>query len=66
MQRYCELLRRKLDELRMDVHTFFRVSHVWCFGTDPDLNDDVAQFRLHSVIPRYVVRYLDNLYQGEH
>lgn len=59
MMRYHELLRRKLDELQMEVHPFFRVAHVWSFGTDPDLNDDVAQYRIHGIIPIYVSKYLD-------
>lgn len=59
--RYHELLRQKLDELRLDVYTFFRLAHIYSFGTDPDISTDVAQFSLHAIIPRYVEKYLDTL-----
>ncbi len=61
MIRYHELLRKKLSETRTDEQTFFRLAHIYCFGTDPDLSNDVAQFKLHAIIPRYVVRYLDSM-----
>lgn len=64
MQRYHEKLRRKLEELRIDVHTFFRIAHVHEFGTDPDMSNQVAQWRMHAVIPRFVCDYLDSL-EGE-
>ena len=51
----------KLNQLRLDDVTFFRIAHVWAFGTDPDLSTDVAQYRLHALIPRYVVSYLKTL-----
>ena len=63
MIRYQELLKRKLDELRTDVHTFFRLAHIYRFGTDPDLSNEVAQYQLHAVIPRYVEAYLDTLWR---
>jgi len=53
-----EMRRLKVDEL-----TFFRIAHVWSFGTDPDLHDDVAQYKLHAVIPKYVEKYVQNLQQ---
>jgi hypothetical protein len=65
VQRYHELLHRKLTELRTDVYTFFRLAHVWSFGTDPDLSNEVAQYRMHAVIPKYVCTYLDSLTKGE-
>ncbi len=51
----------KLNQLNVDDITFFRIAHVWAFGTDPDLSSDVAQYRLHTLIPRYVVSYLKSL-----
>lgn len=51
----------KLNQLKVDAHTFFRIAHVWAFGTDPDLSNDVAQYELHALIPRYVVSYLKSL-----
>lgn len=65
MQRYCEMLRRKLEELRTDVHTFFRIAYCYKFGCTPDLNDDVSQFKMHMIVPIYVREYLDMLFQGE-
>jgi hypothetical protein len=50
-----------MNKLKVDNLTFFRMAHVWCFGTDPPLHDDVAQFLLHSVVPKYVERYLAHL-----
>jgi hypothetical protein len=55
---------RKLNELNLEVWTFFRIAHVHQFGTDPDLSNDVAQYRMHAVIPQYVCAYLRSL-QGE-
>lgn len=54
-------LRQKLLSLKVDELTFFRMSHVWSFGTDPDLHNEVAQFLLHGIIPPYVVRYIRHL-----
>jgi hypothetical protein len=51
----------KLSQLKMDELTFFRVAHVWAFGTDPDLHDDLAQYLLHGILPKYVVNYLKTL-----
>jgi hypothetical protein len=51
----------KLNQLKVDAQTFFRIAHVWAFGTDPDLSNDVAQYQLHAVIPRYVISYLKSL-----
>lgn len=51
----------KMAQLHVDELTFFRIAHVWAFGTDPDLSTDVAQYKLHALIPRYVVNYLKSL-----
>lgn len=59
--RYHELLRQKLDELRVDIYTFFRLAHIYCFGTDPDISTEVAQYTMHAIIPKYVEKYLDTL-----
>lgn len=47
------LLRRKVDD-----QTFFRAAYQWCFGKDCDVSNDVAQFKLHAIVPRYVERYI--------
>jgi hypothetical protein len=59
--RYHELLRQKLDELRVDIYTFFRMAHIYCFGTDPDISTEVAQYTMHAIIPKYVQTYLNHI-----
>lgn len=53
-----------MKRLDLDEQSFFRLAHIWAFGKDVSVADDVAQFRLHSVIPKYVQRYLHYV-QGE-
>lgn len=56
------MLRKKLEELKVDEQTFFRIAHVYFFGTDPaGICTDVAQYRIHAIIPTYVTRYLDTI-----
>lgn len=50
-----------LQRLRTDEPTFFRMAHLWCFGTDPDLSVDVSEFRSNGRVPPYVQRYLDHI-----
>ena len=50
-----------LHRLRTDERAFFKLAHFWCFGTNPDLGNDVMEFKLHGVIPKYVERYLNHL-----
>lgn len=47
-----------MNRLKVDEQTFFRMAHVWSFGTDPSVQDDVAQWKLHGIVPRYVQKYL--------
>lgn len=52
-----------LNRLKVDDFTFFRISHVWSFGTDPDLSSDVCRHRdslkqRTPWFPPYVERYL--------
>lgn len=56
-----ELLKRKLEETRTEVWTFFRIAHVYYFASDPDISNDVAQYRMHAILPIYVVNYLTML-----
>jgi hypothetical protein len=53
-----------MNRLNVDTHTFFRMAHVWAFQKDPQIHDDVAQYQLHGVVPKYVVSYLKYI-QGE-
>lgn len=58
-------LRNKLDELRIDDIRFFRVAHQWCFNRDVACWNEVSQYRLHGILPKYVVRYLKELQKNE-
>ena len=53
----CETMAR----LKVDEQTFFRMAHIWSFGTDPDVSTDVCQFKLHGIVPPYVKRYLEHV-----
>ena len=50
-----------MNRLKVDEQTFFRLAHVWSFGTDPDVSTDVAQFKLNAVVPPYVRKYLQHI-----
>ncbi len=51
--------------LNLSEHEFFRLAHIWAFkGRDPNIHDDVAQYQLNGVVPKYVQRYLHYI-QGE-
>jgi len=50
-----------MNRLKVDEQTFFRLAHVWSFGTDPDVSTDVAQFKLHAVVPHYVRKYVQHI-----
>ena len=58
-------LKAKLDELRVEDITFFRMAHLYQYGTDPDQWDAIAQYRMHAVIPSFVVNYLKMLQSRE-
>lgn len=47
-----------IHRLKVDEQTFFRLAHVWSFGTDPDVSTDVCQWRLHGIVPPYVRKYV--------
>ena len=50
-----EFLTRK----RQREHSLFTVAYFWKFQKYPDLREDVAQFKLHGVVPAYVLEYID-------
>lgn len=50
-----------MNRLNVDELTFFRMAHIYSFGTDPDLSTDVAQYKLHGIIPLYVGKYLQHI-----
>lgn len=50
-----------MDRLKVDELTLFRIAHVWAFGTDPKLDEEVNRYKKNSIIPKYVVEYLKSL-----
>ena len=61
MIRYNEELLRAMRKADCDTQTFFRIAHIHQFGTDPDVSTDVAQFKLHAIVPPYVCKYLQHI-----
>lgn len=57
-------IKERLLRLRLDSKTFFRMAHMFCFGRDVDLTEDVRRFETNGVVPKYVERYMAHL-QGE-
>lgn len=59
--------RHKLERLGMSYHQFFETAYQWKFNPPqlPSLSDDYCQFLLHSVLPKYVVEFLNHLQQEE-
>lgn len=55
----------KISELRLTYHEFFETAYQWRFGRLVMLDDDYAQFLLHSVLPKYVVEFLQHLQESE-
>jgi len=47
------MIRTKTDE-----QTFFRKAHVFSYGADADVSNDVAQFKMHAIVPFYVRKYV--------
>ena len=54
-----------MQALKVDERQFFSICHVYCFGTAPDIGADVARYKLHSIIPTYVIRFLKENAQCE-
>lgn len=58
-------LAETMRSLGKDEQTFFRAAYMWRFGKDYDCVNDVCQYRLHALIPKYVVEYVDNIQKEE-
>lgn len=54
-----------LDKNKMTSLTLFRIAHVFFFASDPPMEDLVAQYELHGIIPTHVIRYLRHLQENE-
>ena len=58
-------LMNKMHESKTDPLTFFRIAHVHLFGTDPDMHNLVARYKIDGIIPQHVVQYLKRLQESE-
>lgn len=47
-----------MTRAKVDEQTFFRLAHIYCFGSDANVSTDVAQFKLHAIVPPFVLRYV--------
>jgi hypothetical protein len=61
----AEMTRKVRDilvHLDVDAATFFRMAHIRVFnGRDPQIHDDVAQWTLNGVVPKYVQRFINEV-----
>ncbi len=58
-------LKEKIKQSGGDDLQFFQSSYIWRFDKFYECVTDIAQYRLHGVIPRYVQDYIRNLQQEE-
>lgn len=42
---------------KLEEEMFFRLAHIFCFGSDANVATDVAQFKMHAVVPPYALTY---------
>lgn len=52
------LLKNALERSKRTEAEFFRMCHIWLFGKDQMCHNDVAQYKLYGVIPKYVQEYI--------
>lgn len=43
---------------QVNEEVFFKLAFVFCFGVTADVSTDVAQFKLHAIVPAYVLQYV--------
>jgi hypothetical protein len=53
-----------MRRLNLDEQAFFRLAHIWAFDKDAPVATEVCQFKLHGVVPPFVVSYVKHI-QGE-
>lgn len=58
-------LKEKIKQCGGDDLQFFQCSYIWKFDKFYECVADIAQYRLHGVIPRYVQEYIKHLQQEE-
>lgn len=51
-------LANKIHELGDDPQRFFRAGYMWKFGKDHDCVNDVCQYKLHGIVPKYIEEYI--------
>ena len=56
------LLKHALLQTKKSELEFFQEAFLWKFKKIYNCVNDVVQFRLHAIIPRYVAEYLDHIY----
>jgi len=42
---------------KLDEEMFFRLAHIFCFGSDANVTTDVVQFKMNAVVPPYALTY---------
>lgn len=50
-----------LNRLRRDDLSFFQEAYIWAFKKEGEVSNDVVQYRLHAIIPKYVQKYLQHI-----
>jgi hypothetical protein len=48
-----------------DEQSLFLAAHVYVFGATEDVSNDVAQFKMHCVIPFYVLTYVEDYLESD-
>ena len=46
---------------KIQIQDFFRSAYIWKYAKDRDPWNDVAQYKLHGIIPSYVGDYIKNI-----
>jgi len=54
-----------MTRTKTDEGDFFRLAHIYCFGVDVNTFNDVCQFKLHAIVPPYVLRYVEALMEAD-
>lgn len=57
-------LRYYMNQAMVDEQSFFRSAYMWRFGKDADVSNDVCQYTLHAIVPKYVEEYVIHI-QGK-
>jgi spore maturation protein CgeB len=55
------MARELIARSAMGDYGFFTSAYQWRFGKQYDCWNDVAQYRLHGVIPKYVEEFIANI-----